>query len=82
MRHTPPGTTIVVRAGPGPVIAVIDMAPSGAGSAPLSEGLGIGLTVVERVLHLNGAVLAKHKSASGMTVTITFDANFRNREAK
>lgn len=82
VRHTPPGTTIVVRAGPGPVIAVIDMAPSGAGAAPLSEGLGIGLTVVERVLHLNGAVLAKHKSASGMTVTITFDANFRNREAK
>lgn len=81
VRHTPSGTAITVRSGPGPTLSVIDEIPEGAKVAKSDEGLGIGLSVVERVLHLNGAALRKQRTESGMRVVITFhnDPGLRER---
>jgi signal transduction histidine kinase len=76
VRHTPPGTSIVVRAGPGPAISVIDQIPPDSGPYKPEEGLGIGLMVVERVLDLHGARLTRRQTVDGMSVTVTFDPSF------
>ena len=70
VRHTPPGTAIVVQIGPGPCLAVTD---DGDGVAPdqlarlkdrfwradgsRSEGSGIGLSIVDRVARAHHGVL-------------------------
>ncbi|PTS74570.1 two-component sensor histidine kinase [Sphingomonas sp. HMWF008] len=70
VRHTPPGTAIVVRSGPGPRLTVSDDGPlipeadlvrltdrlwRGAGSS--IEGSGIGLSIVDRVARAHGGRL-------------------------
>lgn len=75
VRHTPPGTTIVLRSGPGPILAVLDVVPERAKVAKSDEGLGIGLSVVERVIQLNGGALDRQQRPNGMKVTITFARN-------
>lgn len=72
VRHTPPGTRIIVRSGPGAKLSVIDAPGTGGGPVPASEGLGIGLAVVERVLERNRARLVRDSSAEGTIVTILF----------
>lgn len=80
VRHTPPGTSIVVQAGPGPSISVIDRMTSGTPSQKAGESLGIGLLVVERVVNLHGARLIKVRADAGMTVTMEFRSDLNAGE--
>ena len=70
VRHTPPGTAIVVRVGPGARLAVIDdgdgVAPGDLarlkhrfwrGDGSRSEGSGIGLSIVDRVARAHHGIL-------------------------
>lgn len=86
VRHTPPGTAIVVQVGPGPCIGVTD---NGDGVAPdqltrlkdrfwradgsRSEGSGIGLSIVDRVARAHHGVLdvATGPGGRGLRFTMT-----------
>ena len=75
VRHSPPGTAISVEAGPGPEIRIIDSKPASTVVHPhrLPDSLGIGLTIVERVLSLHGATLDKAVTETGMGLTLRFE---------
>jgi len=82
VRHTPKGTHIIVRTGPGPTLAVIDDGPGfGSASARVLEGgwikssdaLGVGLKIVERIAGLHHAALSLDSEAGrGTRVRLDF----------
>ncbi|WEZ84334.1 HAMP domain-containing sensor histidine kinase [Rhizobium sp. 32-5/1] len=84
VRHTPKGTHIVVRTGPGRRLDVIDDGPGfGSAAARVLEGgrikssdkLGVGLKIVERIAALHGAVLTLDSDdGKGTRVRLDFPA--------
>ncbi|MCU6452457.1 hypothetical protein LPN01_00010 [Sphingomonas sp. A2-49] len=87
MRHTPPGTTIVVTAGPGPRIAVCDDGPVVPAAQfehmatrfwrrpdTIVEGSGLGLSIVTRVVeaHHGRLDVAPGPGGRGVQVVMTF----------
>ncbi len=82
VRHTPKGTHIVVRTGPGRTLNVIDDGPgfglaSGrvleSGRIKSSDALGVGLKIVERIAGLHGAVLSlESDGGAGTRVRLDF----------
>lgn len=74
VRHSPAGTAIIVRVAQGPIISIIDHKPAGTPAARPSDGLGIGLAVIERVLSLHRATLVHHQDDAGMTASIHFSS--------
>ena len=77
VKHTPPGTRVIVRAGPGGRIVVEDSGP-GLGELQLSEllqpfkkgkesseGAGLGLSIVRQAVELHGGVLTVDESPHG-----------------
>lgn len=83
VRHTPKGTHIVVRAGPGARVTVQDdgngmathmrQANSENGAVKPADGLGLGLLIVRRIAEIHGAALETHSSPGhGTAVTLVF----------
>jgi signal transduction histidine kinase len=85
VRHTPPGTHIVVQSGPGAEFSVLDQWPSGKerqraeftadASADQIRKLGIGLQIVERIARFHRATVAVDAVPGKSTrVTVRFAA--------
>lgn len=82
VRHNPPGTTVTVTAGPGPVLSVADdgrgLDPAGedgdeSGAKRRSDGLGIGRRIVARIAEIHGATITTTTApGAGTTVTVQF----------
>jgi signal transduction histidine kinase len=83
LRHTPPGTAVTLRVGPGPSLTVRDTGPgipaairaraldryAGAGD---SRGTGLGLAIVARtVAAMGGAIAIAEPEGGGTAVTVT-----------
>jgi signal transduction histidine kinase len=90
VRHTPPGTAIVVTAGPGAVVSVADDGPGfddrprgevqEAGTVATKGTLGIGLKIVEKIAAMHGATVERSRAPSrGATVTVRFHPGERPR---
>ncbi|MFB2552768.1 sensor histidine kinase [Ensifer soli] len=78
VRHTRPGTRIIVEVGAGG-IAVEDIASEGGAvaPAPTGDGLGIGLKIVGRIAELHGGTLGATVSATGRRFALDLPARVR-----